>query len=302
MLSESFLKSLTGLRLWSVKRRPGTYTGERRSTRRGRSVEFADYRDYAPGDDPRRVDWNVYARLERPYIKLFEEEEDLTVHMLLDTSASMKWDEDADDLDPRPTQAGRLPPKWQRVAQLAIAVGHVVLSSGDRLIVESSTRARFGPKRGELATSQLISFVEQQWQGGKGGPANLNQWLRNYALTARGGMVILISDLLDENGCEEGLNAIGGKLDLNVLHTLGAAEIDPIIVGDLRLKDVETQAAQDVSLDQATLTRYRERVQSWSSELNAFCRKRGGRYTLIDTSTPIEQIVLRDLRREGWLV
>lgn len=307
MLSESFLKSLSGLRLWSVKRRPGTYTGDRRSTRRGRSVEFADYRNYVPGDDPRRVDWNIFARLERPYIKLYEEEEDLTVHMLLDVSSSMKWDEEADDLDissrtAQASQAVRLPPKWNRASQIAIALGHIILSSGDRLMMETSNRAHFGPKRGAVATSQLISFVESQWQDGKGHVANLNQWLKNYAVTARGGMVILISDLLDEHGCEEGINAIGSKFDLNVLHTLAAAEIDPIIAGDLRLKDIETASAQDVSLDLATIRRYKERVQSWSSELNLYCKKRGGRYLMIDTSSPIEQIVLRDLRKEGWLV
>src|SRR5436190_21019212 len=110
MLSEAFLRSLRNLRLNPLRRRSGSLVGERRSVRRGRSVEFADYRNYTPGDDPRRVDWNIYARLERPYIKLFEDEEDLTTHILLDSSPSMQWqDEDEDG-----------PHKWRRAAEIAV--------------------------------------------------------------------------------------------------------------------------------------------------------------------------------------
>src|SRR5512139_2384345 len=109
MLPESTLRALSGLQLAVPKRHPGSISGERRSPRHGRSVEFADYRDYTPGDDPRRVDWNVYARLERPYIKLYEHEEDLVVHILLDTSPSMQWREETEE------KSG----KWERVAQLA---------------------------------------------------------------------------------------------------------------------------------------------------------------------------------------
>lgn len=306
MLSESLLRSLNGLRLASPKRRPGNLTGERRSMRRGRSIEFADYRNYTPGDDPRRVDWNIYARLEKPFIKLFEDEQDLTVHILLDASPSMRWRDET-------TDAGASG-KWTRAAQLAIALGHIALTSGDRLLVELSTRERFGPKRGASATAELIAFIESRSTemelresridpGLLAPAASLNAWWKRYALDARPGICVIISDLFDAEGCVEGLNALGAsRLDARLLHTLCPAELQPEFAGDVRLKDIETGAAQDVSLDDATLRQYHDRLRAWTGALNDLCRKRGARYHLTNTAAPIEQIVLRDLRREGWLV
>ncbi len=311
MLSEAFLRSLRNLRLNSPRRRTGSTTGERRSVRRGRSVEFADYRNYTPGDDPRRVDWNIYARLERPYIKLFEDEEDLATHILLDNSPSMQW-QDEDE-----ATSG----KWQSAAELAIALGYITLTSGDKLIVETSDGRRFGPRRSLAVLGELVKFVNsaeirdsrfpKQGLGEIGARTqspisnlqSLSSWLKRYALTARSGFCIVISDLMDESGYEDGLNALGhSRLDVHVLHTLCPAELDPQFVGDLKLKDVETSGTQDLSLDEAVLSQYRERLNTWTSETNAFCRKRGGRYHLTDTSQPIQDILLKDLRREEWLV
>ncbi len=302
MLSESFLKSLGGLRVWSAKRRPGTYSGERRSPRKGRSVEFADYRNYTPGDDPRRVDWNIYARLEKPYIKLFEEEEDLTIYLLLDTSASMAWNPEFDPEYDKTFTAGA---KWNRASQIALALGHIILASGDRLVVETPDRTRFGPKRGEASTSQLITFLNAQTARIESAPlqvkaGTLNGWLRSVAATVRTGMVILISDCLDESGMHEGLTAISGKLDMNVLQVLCPEELSPELTGDLRLRDVEDDRMQDVSLDEATLTRYRNGMDQWMRDLTEGIRKRGGRHVLADSGQPIEQHI-RALRKEGWL-
>ena len=304
MLAESILRSLSGLQFAPPRRRPGTTTGERRSPRRGRSVEFADYRDYTPGDDPRRVDWNIYARLERPYIKLYEDEQDLTVHVLLDTSPSMQWREEN-----APASA-----KWERAAQLAVAMSYIALSSGDRLILETSSRMRYGPKRGVAATSGVIEFIEHETlpaevADGRMPPAanlaaaHLSTWWKRYALDARAGLCILISDFFDVEGYAEGLNALGAsRLDVNVLHTLSPEELDPEFAGDLRLRDIETSATQDVSLDDAALTQYRQRLNRWTGEIAEFCRKRGGKYHLTDTSDAVEKIILRDLRREAWIV
>ncbi len=303
MLVESILRSLSGLQFVPPRRRPGTTTGERRSPRRGRSVEFADYRDYTPGDDPRRVDWNIYARLERPYIKLYEDEEDLTVHVLLDASPSMQWRE----------QAAPASAKWERAAQLAAALCYIALSSGDRLVLETSSRARYGPKRGVAATSGVIEFVERETLPAEVGDgsvpseaylsgSHLNTWWKRYALDARPGLCVIISDLLDPEGYTEGLNALGAsRLDVNVLHTLSPEELDPEFAGDLRLRDVETSTTQDVSLDNAALIQYRQRLNQWTGEIGESCRRRGGKYHLTDTSDSVEKIVLRDLRREGWV-
>lgn len=314
MLSEAFLASLRSLRLHSPRRRVGSTTGERRSIKRGRSVEFADYRNYTPGDDPRRVDWNVYARLERPYIKLFEDEEDLTTHLLVDNSPSMHWRDDEEEITST---------KWQRTAELVTALGYITLAAGDKLIVEASTGQRYGPKRGGAAMAELVKFADQlnqtnapigqvptrptarseRVEGSAGKNQSINPWLKRYALDARPGMCILISDLLDEQGYADGLNALGSaRLDVNLLHTLCPAEIDPQFVGDLKLKDIETAAMQDMSMDDVALNQYRERLQTWTAEIAIFCRKRGGKYHLTDTSLPVEQILLRDLRKEEWLI
>lgn len=304
MLAESILRSMSGLQFVPARRRPGRTTGERRSPRRGRSVEFADYRNYTPGDDPRRVDWNVYARLERPYVKLYEDEQDLTVHVLLDTSPSMQWRDEASTASA----------KWERASQLALALCYIALSSGDRLFIETSSRNRFGPKRGVVATSGAIEFIERETISaeiaeGRVAPSvpmpagALNAWWKRYALDAAPGLCIIISDFLDPEGYTEGLNALGSsRLDVYVMHTLSPEELDPLFGGDLRLRDIETSAHQDVSLDDAALTQYRQRLGQFTGELSDFCRRRGGKYHLVDTSEAIEKIVLRDLRSAGWLV
>jgi hypothetical protein len=133
--------------------------------------------------------------------------------------------------------------------------------------------------------------------------ATLNAWWKRYALDARPGLCIIISDFLDTEGYAEGLNALGSsRLDINVLHTLSSDELDPEFAGDLRLRDVETTAMQDVSLDDAALNQYRQRLNRWTAEIADFCRRRSGKYHLTDTSDTLEKIVLRDLRREGWIV
>ena len=305
MLSEAFLRSLRNLRLNPLRRRSGSLTGERRSVRRGRSVEFADYRNYTPGDDPRRVDWNIYARLERPYIKLFEDEEDLTTHILLDSSPSMQWqDEDEDN-----------PHKWRRAAEIAVALGYIALTSGDKLVLETNggngaAAQHFGPRRGGAAVAELIKFVEQLLNKSQPSASAthtpawpLNDWFKRYALKSKPGLCLIISDLLDEGGYEDGLTALGSsRLDLHVLHTLCPAELDPQLIGDLKLKDIETNRTQDLSLDDAVMAQYRQRLNEWTTGITNFARRRGGRYHLTDTSLSMEQILLKDLRREEWLV
>jgi uncharacterized protein (DUF58 family) len=294
MLSESLLQSLRLLRLNAPRRRAGLYAGERRSPRRGRSVEFADYRNYTPGDDPRRVDWNIYARLERPYIRLFEDEEDLTVYLLLDDSPSMFWQAEEGD---------GLAQKWLCAAQLAAALGYVALASGDRVVVETSRGQRFGPRRGVASAALLIAFIERiSVESRHRARAALNAWLKRCARDVRPGLAILISDMLDEDGATEGIGALAGKgLAVNLLHTLCPDELTPALSGDLQLVDVETNGAQEVSLDAGVLAAYHRQLSAWRAQVAAEVQRFGGRYVLVNTSQPLEAILLRDLRREGWL-
>lgn len=296
MLTEAFLHSLTGARIASGKRRRGSMVGERRSTRRGRSIEFADYRNYTPGDDPRRVDWNVYARHERPYIKLFEDEEDTLVHVLLDISPSMRWRAEGESESYKMTRA----------TEAALAIAFVALAGGDKLVVSLSSGASFGPRRGAAAMAAFVRFTELELARVHGGDAealSLNVWFRRHAGMARPGVCFVVSDLLDETGYQEGLGMLAGaRLEINALHTLCRDELAPTFTGDLRMKDAETAKTQDLSLDDITLRQYQERLQTFTAEAASFCRKRGGRYHLADTSLTVEEIVSRDLRREGWIV
>ena len=293
LLSESLLARLRGLALSTTRRRRGMTAGERRSSRRGRSVEFADYREYSPGDDPRRVDWNVFARHERAVVKLYEEEEDLAVHILVDQSASMYPHPQADD---------RAATKFTCAAQHALLPGYIALAAGDVLDVQLSTGRRFGPRRGLAAFAELTHFLTSAPAAAPNARLALDGWLKACAQGIRPGLCLLLSDLFDERGWQSGFNALGAAgLELAVLHVLSPDELDPPLSGDVRLRDVETGDAQDLSIDERLLATYRRRLQDWTAEIATGCRSRGGRYLLVDSSQPPERIVLHDLRKAGWL-
>ncbi|MGC9399708.1 MAG: DUF58 domain-containing protein [Anaerolineae bacterium] len=267
--------------------RPGQLAGERRSTKRGTSVEFADYRDYTPGDDLRRVDWNTYARLSRPYVKLFEEEEDLAVHLLLDASGSMDWGEAAAH-------------KWTYARRLAAALGYVALTSGDRLTVQTlgQAPARFGPTRGRAQVLRFFRWIESLPASGV---TDLNGDLRAYAISGgRAGLVLLLSDFFSPTGVVAGLTALlSHGHEVAALHLLSPDEVEPPLGGDLRLRDVETGAQQEVTLDATLRRRYRRRLAAWRAELRTDFRRRGARYLPVTTDVPAERVLLYDLRRAG---
>jgi uncharacterized protein (DUF58 family) len=274
--------------------RPGQSQGERRSTKRGTSVEFADYRDYSRGDDLRRIDWNIYARLERPFIKLFEEEEDLAVQVLLDASKSMGWGEDRNDTSEATNN------KWNLARELAAALGYIALVSGDRLSVKTlsgpSTGSTFGPVRGRGHILRLLEWLEDQ---STQGPTDLNGSLRSQEFQRiRTGLTVLISDLFSPTGFVEGLNSLAARgHDIVLLHTLSPDEIEPQLDGDLRLLDIETGNSQDVTVDETTRFMYTERMKDWQEEIGAACHARGIIHIQVRSDSPLERVVLTDLRR-----
>lgn len=292
MFTESLLVRLRGLKLSTARRRPGATVGERRSPRRGRSLEFADYRAYTPGDDPRRIDWNVFARHERAVVKLFEEEENLAVHILIDQSASMfPQAEDARDAA-----------KFARAAQLALLLGYVALAAGDALSVQFSTGRTFGPRTGLPAFADLTRFIDDALAAAPNARLNLAGWLTAYAQRARPGLCLLLSDFLDDSRWQTGVTALGAAgLEVAALHILSPDELDPQLTGDLRLTDVETGDAQEISVDESLLAAYRLRLQEWTAEVAAACRRSGGRWLLVDSSLPPERVALHELRKAGWL-
>ena len=289
IFDESTLRKINQLTLVASRVRSGAIKGERRSSRRGSSVEFADYRNYTPGDDLRRLDWNIYARLEKPFIKLLEEEEDLAVYVLIDGSRSMDWGEGEQN-------------KFQYALKLAAGLGAIALSSGDLLSVGllqgGRVAAEFGPSRGGYALPRLFRFLEALEANDK---TNLNTALIDYSVTPRrAGLLILISDLLVEDGYETGLRQLLSRgHEAALLHILAPDEIDPPLAGDLQLVDIETNAEQEVSIDGGLRNLYRARVREWIQSMQADCRKHGIKYLDLVTDKPWEQILMLEMRRAG---
>ncbi len=291
LFDEKTLRKLDRLALVASQVRAGQIKGERRSTKRGTSIEFADYRDYTRGDDLRRVDWNVYARLERPFIKLLEEEEDLAVHLLLDASRSMDYGTEEQH-------------KFRYAQRLAAGLGYVALGAGDRLTLVvlrgEAAGAQFGPARGRGHTMRLLQFLDGLQADGT---TELDAALRTYALEAkRPGLAFVISDLFSPAGYRDGLGQLQGRgYEVSLMHLLAPDEIDPPLAGDLRLIDAETSDPQDVTLDGGLRDLYRTRVAGWRDEIERYCLKRRVNYIPITTDTAWDEVVLYHLRRRGLI-
>lgn len=292
LFDESTLRKLEQLTLTADRIRVGVLKGDRRSKKRGTSIEFADYRNYVKGDDLRRLDWNIYARLERPFIKLLEEEEDLAVHILVDASTSMVWPEESPE-----TQ------KLRYALYLAGALGHIALSTGDLVTVtllRSDTNRGWGPYRGQQNSLRLLNFLEVNGQEGSG-ITDINLSLSQYALRARRpGLLFVISDLMSPNGYRTGLNALQSRgYEVVLLHVLSPDELEPPLLGDVKLVDSETGASAEITLDAALRDEYAERVRDWQQEIATFANGRGVHYVPIDTNEPWEKLLLSTLRLKG---
>lgn len=293
LFDEKTLRKLEQLSLVANKVRAGAIKGERRSVKRGTSIEFADYRNYVKGDDLRRVDWNIFARLERPFIKLLEEEEDLAVHLLVDASESMDW--------PRDPAAPPDAHKFTFARRLLAGLAYISLTSGDRLSVSAlSDRGAqsWGPARGRVRALPMLDAV----QGFRsGGVTDLNVALSDYALRGgRAGLVILISDMFSPGGYRDGLKALQGRgHEVALIHILSPDEVNPPLAGDLRLVDVETADGQDVTVDATMRDLYQRRLLAWRDEIGRECRGRGAHYVTVETSIPWEEVILYQLRSLG---
>lgn len=270
-------------RLSLVTRRPfrGRVKGERRSPRRGQSVEFFDYRPYGVGDDLRYVDWNIFGRLDRLHVKLFLDEEDLRVHFLLDASASMGF-------------GGKL----AYAVRIAAALGFVALVNLERVGVEvlrETIAEEFPPTRGRGQFVSLVDFLSRVRPGGATG---LNRALERYAIRSREpGVAFVLSDLMDPAGHETGLRAlVERRFDVHVVHVLSPDEMDPPYAGDLRLVDSETNEVRELTLDAEALRGYRQRLHAFLDRAEGFCRSHEIGYRRVVTDTPVEEFMLAELK------
>ena len=260
--------------------------GERRSRRKGQSVEFADFRAYVPGDDLRFIDWNLYARLDRPFLKLFLEEEDLHVYVVIDNSRSMEFGD---------------PTKLRFAQQLAAALGFVALCRSDRVQIASLTSARSGnwaPLRGRHGVWQLVSQLQNIQAEDD---ADLYRGIRDFSMRCPGrGIVVVISDLLEKNGFEPAFKQlIARDMDMYVVHLLATEEVRPALNGDLKLLDCEDRDTTEISISRTMLDRYDQTVRSFLARARNYCVKRGIGYVFADTRIPIEELIQGHLAQRG---
>ena len=293
LLTPDLLRRLEQFQLLAARRAKSSLRGERRSRARGQSVEFADYRTYVAGDDFRYLDWNLYGRLERLFLKLYEEERELPVTIFLDASESMAFGE---------------PRKFDFARQVAAAIAYVALCGFDRVSLiafpdkpeEAATRGALRSVRGKKLALELFRNLSQLQAGGA---ADFNQALRRGALQARhAGLAVILSDFLDPGGYEEGLRAlIGRRFQVSTVQILAPEELTPTVYGDLRLVDSESGGQQEVTFGKYRLKAYQQTVENYCQRLREYCRGRGISFFRASSDTPLEDLLLKQLRKaEVW--
>lgn len=317
LLGPELMGKLDRVDVLSRKVFAGKLPGERRSKRRGQSVEFDDFRSYVPGDDLRHVDWNLLARLDKLYVKLFREEEDLSLVVLLDRSASM--------------DAGQ-PNKLVFASRLAMALGYVGLVNNNRVSLAAFGADESGPAlhqltptRGRTGVSRLAAFLlggftrgEHAGSGARtqrlrptgGGGAGLLQAATSALVRTNlgKGVLVVLSDFLGEDDLARTLNNVGGGrsgFDSYCLQIVAPTELEPDkeadLVGDLRLTDVESGRAAEVTISAPLIRNYKKRFGAFTEDLNKQCAARDIAHSLIRTDADIDDLLLNSLRRRGLL-
>jgi uncharacterized protein (DUF58 family) len=286
LLSPDLLARLERLEFVTRKIFRGRLQGERRSARKGQSVEFDDFRNYVAGDDLRLLDWNLYARLEKLIVKLFLEEEELHLYALVDASPSMGFGE---------------PSKLQCAKQIAAALGFIGLVRSDRVRVETLGQPprRPGPLfRGRGSVGRLLDHLQglQPIES-----ASLRDGVRNFCLrNPSKGVVVLLSDLLDKQGFEEALRHFAARqLDCYVIHLLSREELSPDVRGDLKLVDCEDREEAEITVSAPLLGRYQRTLDEFLRQAEEFCKRRGIGYLRCDNRVSVADLVARQLRTRG---
>ena len=289
LLDPHFIKKIEALSVLSKRVFSGQTKGERRSTKRGSSVEFADFREYASGDDLRYVDWKAYGRLEKLFLKLFIEEEDLSLHLLIDSSKSMDF--------------GSPLTKADYARRVAAALGYIALSEYDRVSVASFSSALgdvMPPTRGKPGVYPFFQFLERKTP--VGGQTRFGDALTQYAVRAKGaGIAVVLSDFFDDSYLK-GLKALlGRRFQVVLIQVLDEEEVNPTITGDLNLIDSETGEQREVSISPYLLAQYQEHLKKLQEDMAQTASRYGMDYTRVSTRVPFEDVILKYLRTGGLL-
>ena len=288
VFDDDFRRKLARLELLARKLFRGLLRGEHTASRRGRGLEFHDFRGYRPGDDFRHIDWNIYARLDQLFLKLHTSDEDLTLHLIVDASASMGFGE---------------PSKFDQARRLAAALGCIALNNFDRVGVNAFSDGLGPSLAASKARAHLASLLKFLGNLACGGVTGLGPSLRAFAARIRtAGVVILISDLLGAEDAQDGIEALlSAGHDIVLIQLLAEAEIDPVFDGALRMADAETGDEVEVTVDEGLRSAYKQRLERRLREVEAYCRRQGVEYVRASTAVAFEDVVLKCLRQGAHL-
>ena len=295
MLTPQFLKQLEPFHIRSSRSFRGKFRGERRSPNRGVGMEFADYRVYEPGDDLRHVDWNIYARLEKPFIKLFHADEGLSLALVIDNSRSMAFGS---------------PTKLACAKQIAAALGYIALGHADSVAVYTCAERLSAALPAASSTSQFSRLTKVLTAIAAHGQTRLTECLRQLPMYQRHPCaVVILSDFLDPNGYEQGFKLITGRgFSLAAVHLMSPEEIDPQVYlentptgGDWLVEDAETGETRAITMNPETLSQYQNQQQTFCDILQRFCTDQGVGYAHLKSDMPIEPFILQELHRTGFI-
>lgn len=283
MLPDAFLSRLDTLCLAMRGRAQGGAGGSRRSRQTGSSAEFSDYREYIPGDDIRRLDWNAYARFDRLFLKLFMEEQESLVTILLDASASMEA-------------------KWASARAAAEAVGYLALTGGDRLCLQvlKDGRALRSPQfAGRAAYPRLTGFLDLCAPDGRTGTVTDAV---KHTEGLKKGLCFLITDGYTEDALKEALDYLRYlKQETAVIQTLSGGELQPDLEGAVKLTDSESGEQTDLLADRGALDAYQDALADFLKQIRETCASRETPYMLLDSRQSFEESFIPLLSKSGMI-
>jgi len=288
LFDDEFQRKLDYLAMVSRRVFSGAMRAERRTKKTGSGVEFADHRDYAPGDDFRYLDWHAYQRFDRLLIRLYEEEEDLSIYFIVDTSSSMAFGDGE---------------KLRQAKRLCAALAYVGLANLDRIAIVTATdeiSGRMQSTRGKARIFRIFRFL----RGVRAeGVTDLGEAMKTFvAQHKRRGLAVLLTDLYDPLGFERGINVLRyNKFEPFVLHIVDPSEAKPDLKGDVRVYDCESGEEREVTVTAKVLLRYGQAYRDYLDEAQRFCTSRQVSYFRADVNIPFDELILRVFRRGGFL-
>ena len=288
LFDDDFQRKLDYLALVSKRVFSGRMRAERKTKKSGSGIEFADHRDYQPGDDFRYLDWSVYQRFDRLLVRLFEEEEDLAIYFIVDASSSMGFGNAK---------------KLRYAKRVAAALAYVGLANLDRVSIVSTTDKvmdRMPATRGKARIFKVFRFLRELEAEGH---TDLGDAMKTFvAQNKKRGLAVLISDLYDPQGFEKGINVLRyNKFDPFVVHVVDHEEAKPKLNGDVLLYDCETGDEREVTITAKVLERFKNAYEEYLSDINRFCTSKQVPYVQADIGLAFDELILRVFRRGGFL-